>query len=407
VRCASFIPHDPVPPEIEAQVARMRPRRSRGVVSPLSSLPQLQSLPDAAASLYIKFDGEITPFWSFYQNINTPAFDRDGDPTTFSDDEIATIRDIWTRVAEYYSPLNINVTTVAPSDPNTTFRVVVGGDGSWYGSAAGIAFVGSYRGSPKVGFAFSSRLGGDAKYTSVVIAHEAGHGFGLHHQKVYDSSGNLVSEYNQGSNGISPIMGTAYYGRPVWYIGPSWSATMMQNDLELITSTNNFGYRPDEHSNSYSAGTALTASNGAITGTSVIEKPTDVDYLPFASGEGTADLKVTIDPVRSSLDVAVDLKDALGNVLMTATPDGQGLVNFQTFLSANFYSLSVRSASAGTGSPQYAGFYQFSLIIPPGAPQGGNASAPAPPETSLQAGNESVPTSETHSPSAAPQRCAW
>src|SRR5688572_5272490 len=78
----------------------------------LSSLPALSSRPLAAAKLHLDFDGDVTTSWGAYAPGTTPAYDQDGDATTFSDGEMTSIRDIWARVAEKYSPFNLDVTTV-------------------------------------------------------------------------------------------------------------------------------------------------------------------------------------------------------------------------------------------------------------------------------------------------------
>ena len=46
------------------------------------------------------------------------AFDQDGDPTTFSSGELTAIQQIWSVVAEAYSPFNVDVTTVARLSEN-------------------------------------------------------------------------------------------------------------------------------------------------------------------------------------------------------------------------------------------------------------------------------------------------
>ncbi len=92
-------------------------------LSPLDSIPALNSNPGATASLYLDFDGHFQAVWSSYTNITTPAYDVDGDATTFSDEELANIQTIWETVAEDYSPFNINVTTLEPSVLRLVCRV--------------------------------------------------------------------------------------------------------------------------------------------------------------------------------------------------------------------------------------------------------------------------------------------
>ena len=66
-----------------------------GATVPLSGAPALSSLPGAAKSLYLDFDGDYQPNWDGYTTVSTPAFDADGDPTSFSDAELVTIRKVW------------------------------------------------------------------------------------------------------------------------------------------------------------------------------------------------------------------------------------------------------------------------------------------------------------------------
>src|SRR3954447_16233707 len=131
--------------------------------SPLSSLPALNSRPSANAQLYLDFDGISAFNWGGYNVTTTPALDQDGDALTFSSGELDNIQQIWARVAEAYSPFDINVTTVDPGNltDGQTLKVVIGGSGSWLGaSAGGVSFVGSFvNGSPNVAFAFPAMLG--------------------------------------------------------------------------------------------------------------------------------------------------------------------------------------------------------------------------------------------------------
>src|SRR6478735_6380478 len=69
-------------------------------------VPQLSSRPGAAATIYLDFDGHTQASWGAFSNITSPAYDRDGDATTFSATELTSINDIWTRVAEDFAPFN-------------------------------------------------------------------------------------------------------------------------------------------------------------------------------------------------------------------------------------------------------------------------------------------------------------
>src|SRR5215469_6320685 len=87
-----------------------------GSLSPLNSIPALNSDPGAPHTLYLDFHGEPSEYWGLQTVPATPAYDVDGDPTTFSSQELANIQEIWSRVAEAFSPFNVNVTTVDPGN---------------------------------------------------------------------------------------------------------------------------------------------------------------------------------------------------------------------------------------------------------------------------------------------------
>jgi serralysin len=84
----------------------------------------LNSLLGANQTIYLDFDGNITSgtLWNVNftsgANIVTPAFDFDGNITSFSSSELERIQYIWQRVAEDFSPFNVNVTTQTPADIN-------------------------------------------------------------------------------------------------------------------------------------------------------------------------------------------------------------------------------------------------------------------------------------------------
>src|SRR6266545_1689548 len=134
------------------------------------SVPAYNSLPGAAAKFYLDFDGDVMPTWTVgypspittYSPGTTPAYDIDGDATSYSSTELDRIHEIWMRVAEIYSPFNINVTTVDPLVYNNqeSERIVIGGNGAWTGVVAGgissyDAFVDP---DPNTSFVFSLNL---------------------------------------------------------------------------------------------------------------------------------------------------------------------------------------------------------------------------------------------------------
>jgi hypothetical protein len=297
-------------------------------------VPAFSSLPSAAAKLYLDFDGDVTPTWQDYSPGTTPAYDLDSDPTTFFDAELFRIQEIWTRVSEMYSPFNIDVTTVNPGNLNNnqTMRIVIGGDGKngaatpWYGTgtvAGGIAYIGGFANSfPNTGFVFPGNLDeGNAKYVAIAAAHEAGHGFGLGHQSLYNGF-NKTTEYNPGTGEKAPIMGVAYQSqRALWYPGWDFGTAALPNDLEVIGS-NLFGYREDDHGDEIAAATPLSIVGGSLAANGVISSIFEPDYFTFSlDEESLVNLMLRGAPIGGMLDPTLWLFAADGSSIQrVATP---------------------------------------------------------------------------------------
>jgi fibronectin type 3 domain-containing protein len=332
-----------------------------GATSPLSSVPVLNSLPGAAASLWLDFVGHYDASWGAYSNITTPVFDQDGDPTTFSDGELATIQAIWAQVSEDYAPFKINVTTVQPSSfaNGVAECIAIGGTGAWTGGTyGGVSYIGSFTNYiANTSFVFSSNLGGgNAKYTAEAIAHEAGHAFGLQHQKQYDASGNLVNEYYPGpGDGTAPVMGNSYYAPLTrWWYGTSLSSTTYQDDMAVIASaTNGFGYRADDHGNTTSTATPLSISLDQLSGSGIIGTPTDVDYFSFSTDAGQISLSVDVPSGINDLVPQLELRDATGVVIASASQTNGYDATITATVGAGNYYLDVASTGGYGNVGQY------------------------------------------------------
>src|SRR5262245_28129109 len=103
--CPSFRPRS-------RGVARQRSHRPRLEVLEdrlllSSSVPALSSLPGAPATLFLDFDGHYEAEWVGYSSVSTPAYDIDGNASSFSAAELDNIARIWRAVAEDYSPFNL------------------------------------------------------------------------------------------------------------------------------------------------------------------------------------------------------------------------------------------------------------------------------------------------------------
>ncbi len=351
------------------------------------TVPVHNSLSGAPATLYLDFVGDNTATWDSYSPGVTPAYDVDGNTGSFSPQEIANINEIWSRVAEKYSPFDINVTTVDPGSYNDylAYRVVIGGNGSWLGVIAGGvspriglsnngAFVTS---EPNTSYVFPANLdNGDPKIVAEATAHEAGHGFGLQHQSVYQTTSagfHFKSlEYNPGTTGKVPIMGVSYNSaRGLWWFGTSTSYSHYQDDMVLLAATgpgtNGFGYRPDDHPNSADAvgpNDALTvASDLSFTGQGVIEQTTDQDWFSLTTDGGFTTIHVDVAPFGPMLNASFDLFDPLGNLVAAEATSSLG-EQWSGWLGAGTYKLDVLSAGNYGDVGQY--FISGTLVPEPG-----------------------------------------
>jgi hypothetical protein len=349
---------------------------------PLSSLPALNSDPGATDSIYLDFVGAPAMTWLAYSVPATPAYDQDGDPTTFSSAELTSITEIWQGVAEEYSPFNINVTTVAPAAlvHGQNMELIIGGSGSWLGAAAGgVSYIGAFATSylPNISFVFPGELAnGTPKYTADAAAHEAGHEFGLYHQATWSGT-TLVADYSTGTPADGPVMGDPYGDtRATWFDGTNdVSSTTIQDDMAVISgSTNGFGYRNDGISHAIGSPTDLTGTSPSDSG--IISTTSQVDYYEFSTGAGSISLSASQFSIPGVFDGMLSLKFSLYNANdQLVTSSGSGLTeSINTTVAAGSYIVAISS----DGSYGDVGQYTFSgtvVATPPAAPTSLSATA--------------------------------
>lgn len=362
------------------------PESTASAIVAVGALPvsaSYSSLPSAAATLYLDFDGHFEAVWGSYSNINTPAYDTDGNAGSWSSAELDAIYQIWRQVAEDYAPFNINVTTVLPPSfaNGVAQRVVIGGAGAWTGgSYGGVSYVDNFTSSvANTSFVFSANLGsGYPKYVAEATSHEAGHGFGLSHQSAY-SGATRTNDYQSGpGDGTAPIMGNSYSAsRGLWWFGASSSSTTLQNDMAVIArAANGFGYRPDEAGDTPSTAAGLTVSSTTLSGAGVITSHSDLDYWSFSAGPGTINLTVSV-PSYGNLDARAQLVDANGVVIVGWTnPSNSGGVTLTGTVSGGAYRLVVASSgvSSNTTATNYGfnvGSYTITGVVPSATPTPG------------------------------------
>ncbi len=351
-----------------------------GVEIAQSTIPvplNFSSMPAAPATLYLNFGGGVVNgVWANqYSNITTPPFDLDDNTAGFSQIERDAMLLICNAVAEKYSPFNVNVTTIDPNNYNDpvsanlrTAAIFIGGDGAWLGaSAGGVAVVGGYSNSgSNIGFAFSTvfrdifdlvSIEDGAQTIAEATAHEAGHLFNLRHQSLYDASGTLVDSYYDGGalSIVAPTMGNSYFKRGVWWYGTTTSASTFQDDLAVLSSsTNQFGYRIDDHGGATTSATLISVpTSGNISTQGVIERLTDVDYFKFTAGAGSATIYADVVAFNPTLDLKLELRNSGGSVIAAGNNSDLGETIINVALSAGTYYLVVSSAGLRGDVGQY------------------------------------------------------
>jgi PKD repeat protein len=342
---------------------------------------RLHSRPGASRVIYLDFDGHVVSgtYWNNYndgQDIDCSAYDIDGDPTTFNDTERQRIAQIFERVAEDYIPYDVDVTTEDPgvealrktsaSDTQFGVRVVVTPYWQWYGSAGGVAYVGSFDWSTDTPcFCFSSNLANSEKYIGEAASHEAGHTLGLYHD-----GQDPTTEYYQGHGNWAPIMGVGYY-RDItqWSKGEYAGANNQEDDLAIMT-LNGIDFRVDDYGDGQGDATALQGTTSFyIEG--IIERTGDVDSFTFLTGAGPVAVNAYPAGHGPNLDIGLELYDGGGALVATADPAGLP-ANLSLTLAAGTYTILLSGVGTGdpsTGYSDYGSLGQYALtgsIVDPG-----------------------------------------
>ncbi|MCO8121067.1 M12 family metallo-peptidase [Stieleria sp. TO1_6] len=363
---------DPVNPE---------DRLSTETPASLSETFALHSNPGASKTIYLDFDGHVTSGTIWNSNYNggadivTPAYDFDGDASSFSDGELQRIQWIWERVAEDFIPFDVDVTTEDPgvgalvksgsSDTQWGTRAVIGGSSSdWWGSAAGgVAYVGSFNWSyDSPAFVFEAQLGnGNEKYTAEAISHEVGHALGLSHDGRTSPSEEYFKGQGSGETGWAPIMGSSYYQNVTqWSRGEYSAASQSQDDLAIITSNNGFSYRTDDHGSVDANASPLATVNDVISDWGIIERSNDVDVFAFSTDSGSIQIDVSPLDRGPNLDVLLELYDASSQLVASSNPIETLSAGIQLAATAGQYFLHI--SGTGNGNPATDGYSDYASL---------------------------------------------
>lgn len=334
-------------------------------------VPVYSSYPNASSVILLDFDGhEVSgTSWNVYGQINCK-------PSGLNNTQIT---EVFNRVAEDFRPFDVNVTTnetvfnAAPA--NKKIRIIITTTHAWYGTGAGgVAFINSFTwGDNTPAFVFSSLFKYSEKNIAESVSHEAGHTLGLKHQSAYDKDCRKISDYNwgQGSGeiGWAPIMGASYnQNMTLWHHGPTTQGCdKFQSDLGIITSTKNgFGFREDDHSDSFSSATLLDFKNDQFEISGVIERTEDKDLFKFnLVNAGKFQLKaipynVGTGNAGSDLDLQIEFLDVSNKLIGTYNPGSLLSSIIDTILNKGIYYIRVEG-KGNIYAPEYASLGSYSM----------------------------------------------
>ncbi|HMT74884.1 MAG TPA: T9SS type A sorting domain-containing protein [Chitinophagaceae bacterium] len=334
-----------------------------------AQFPVLSSNPSASAVIFLDFDGHTVDntSWNYAGPIYCGA-------TTLS---AAGITEVFNRVAEDYRPFQVNVTTdstryfAAPITSRT--RVILTTSWEWYGSAGGVAFVGSFTwGDDTPCFVFTSLHNNSVKNISEAASHEAGHTLGLYHQALYDANCVKTSDYNNGTGtgeiSWAPIMGVGYSRNlTLWNSGPNpYGCATVQNDLTVITNNNGISYRTDEYAATFAGATNIPFVSNQFTVSGIITQSTDQDMIKFtqpSNGRFQLDAipyNVGTSNAGSNLDLQVTLFNSSQSQLNIYNPGTLLNSVIDTTLNAGTYYLRIEG-KGNIYAPNYASLGSYSL----------------------------------------------
>ncbi len=332
---------------------------------------QLSSLPGAAKTIYLDFDGHTTEgtSWNSSYGVTTivsPPYDLDGDPNSWTAQELDIIERSFIAVSEDFAPWNINVTTIDPGpsalmrsgagDAEWGARVVITDDTFANCGCGGHAFIGAFDDVvDEPTYVYNSSFNG----VSEAITHEVGHMLNLAHDGSA-SAGYYTGHDGPGSTGWAPIMGAAYY-QPVsqWSQQEFFGANNADADanfgrgrddiaiISSLTNGNGFGPRIDDVGNSAASATPLVGSAPSVSG--LIADRYDVDVFSFTTNGGEIRLEATPDSNSANLDIEMTLRDVDGTIVVRANPISELFATIATSVPAGTYTVEIDGV--GVGSP--------------------------------------------------------
>jgi hypothetical protein len=343
----------------------------------------LHSRPSSNRTMYLDFNGHTAQDTAWGNGaITAPAYDADGDPSTFNASERERIYQAFLSVSEDYRSFDLDITTQEPAADRITrsgssdqvygTRVVITPKDVTNCGCGGQAYIGVFDNpnqhamyQPAWAYA-SANL--DGKSIAEIISHESGHNLGLTHDGQTGGT-----EYYPGHTNWAPIMGVGY-GQPVtqWSKGEYTGANNTEDDLSVIPS-NGAATLADDYPNDPAAAAPLT-DNTAVSG--IITSDADVDVFSINHGGGTLTAAALPAQFAPDLDIKLTIRDAAGTVVATVDPpvhrvsatEATGMdARFSQSLPAGKYTFQVEGTGYGDPSKDgytgYASVGQYTLTV--------------------------------------------
>lgn len=335
-------------------------------------VPIHHSRPFSSNKLYLNFLGQTIIGTRWNTGYGQAAYyampyTLDGDSDTINAAEQTAMSLIWARVAEDYSPFNVDVTTEAP----TVFTSITGtacitrttdrfGTAMPDNSGGGVAYVGVFGDSNyqtyQPALVYYDRLArGQEDIVAEACSHELGHNLGLSHDGTAFGGLAYYAGSGTGDTSWAPIMGNAYRKSVTKFNNGDYpDANNQEDDLAIIASR--LAYFPDDVGGNIATATALSVVNGAFSGTGIIGATGDVDVFAINVNSAGA-LSVTVNPYYSvadtrgdNLDVLLTLTNAANVAVASANPSTTTNAALTINAVPGLYYLQV----SGTGSPSYS-----------------------------------------------------
>lgn len=318
-------------------------------------VPLLHSLPGSQNVIYLNFLGGVISgrAWNQFYGLpplQTQPYNVDGLPG-FSASERVAMANIWRRVAEDYSPWQIDVTTEPPAvrtsttvETLITTNVDANGVAMPSSSAGGVAFMdvfGFYDApfySPALVY-YNNLNNGRSDIVAEAVSHETGHLFGLSHDGT-KAGASYYTGAGVGATSWGPIMG-APYNRAVskFNLGDYADANNQEDDIAIISAA--VPLRSDDVGNTPETALQITSSPHA--GSYMITASNDVDMFKVVHAGGLLTISATpfVAPDTglggNNVDLALQLLDGDQSVIATSDSATSSAALITVTISAGVY----------------------------------------------------------------------